>query len=210
MWYMWSCSKLKHPIELNHFQFKVSHWTSSRPTFVESLQIQAHYQEPLWLGWENTVWRIQKTLASSFSTFFVVSFSHKWLGCLGLHLLHHGALLRHSDSFAFSMTLKKAHSGAKTSPAEHQAHSCCTCHVSSFANDTRDVNWWNDDVKLLRRRTISAIFFPFPLRPHRGTPVESEIWKASQELVDWWTPEHWTHWTVSTAFSRSASRRFLS
>ena len=45
-----------------------------------------------------------------------------------------GILLRHSESFAFSMTLKKAHSDATTSPAEHQAHSCCACHVSSFAN----------------------------------------------------------------------------
>ena len=52
----------------------------------------------------------------------------------------HGVPLHHGQSSAFSMTLVEAHSDAKTSPAEHQAHSCCACHVSSFANDERCID----------------------------------------------------------------------
>ena len=197
----------------NHATAKIRNpWAigPSRPTFVESLQIQAHHQEPLWLPWENTVWRIQKALVSTFSIFFCGEPSHKTVGpfgvapvtpCMGFPFITASPPLSPWLSSRRIPTPRQAQLSTKHIAAAHA--------MSLLLQTTRDLTWLHDDVKLLRGRTISAIFLHFALHPalpnwrrHRGTPMESEI--------DWWAPEHWTLWTVSRASSRSASRRFLS
>ena len=110
--------------------FKVSHGTSSRPTFVVAMGEQdlvnsenpCQYLFHLFCGEPVGPFGVAAPVTP----------------CIGV-------LLHHSESFAFSITLKQAHSDAKTSPAERQAHSCCTCHGSSFASyQIWNDKWWRE------------------------------------------------------------------